>query len=408
MPLILYRYFLREQTIPVGLCLVGMIFVMITGRLFQLTRYLFTSSVTFSDIVEVMAYIIPQMALYALPMAAFLGVQLAFVRLNGDNELIALRTAGISFRQFFPPVAIMLTTVTLLAMWNSLLILPLANHALENKLKSLGKASIPVLLQEGLFITTIPRLTFFFQRVDTATLDIEGVFIQDQRNPSVKATIVAETARIISQKQASQLVFKLHNGVITRIPEDYKDSQMVSFKDYDLVLSLDEIFGGAKNQSKSRFEMTMRDLLHAIRHGGGESYESYALEFHQRIALPLSCLLLGFIAPPLGALFHRKSRLAGISTGVIVFLVYYLSLLAGRALGENRLMPPLWAVWTSNFLCTCAALWLWTKVQTETPWRIIRFRGIRHPGLQPCAPAHAPEIMPTSGESSCKRKRRSR
>ena len=100
----LYKYLIREQIVPLSVCFFGLSLILITGRLLQLTRYLFTSSLTFADLVALMAFAMPNLVLYALPMATLVGVLLAFVRLNSDNELIALRAAGIGFHQFFPAI----------------------------------------------------------------------------------------------------------------------------------------------------------------------------------------------------------------------------------------------------------------------------------------------------------------
>ena len=371
MKITLNRYLVKEQIVPLGVCLFGLTVILITGRLLQLTRYLFTSSFGMLDLLELVAYVIPKLMLFALPMAALLGTLLAFLRLNSDNELVALRAAGVAFSQLIPSILCVTLAVTVLSFYNSLLIVPPAGSAFESKLRSLGRAGLPALLKEGTFIDTIPKMVFFFRSVDASNLAIEGVFLQDQRQPNVRAAIVAERAQIVYQKDLNHLIFKISNGIITRISDEFRDAQAISFKLYDLSLSLDDLYGAAsKRASKGKREMTLRELFHLMQSGNSRSEVSYALEFHQRLAFPVSCLLLGFIGAPLGAMFRQRGRMTGVTIGLIVFLTYYIALSAGKGLGENLVLPPFIAIWTPNILCLLASVYLCVKVHRETPFQL--------------------------------------
>lgn len=369
----LYIYLLREQAATMLICLAGVIFVLVTGQLFQLMRLLFASACSLWDILELIGLALPKLALYATPMAALLGVMLAFLRLNSDNELVALKAAGTGFLEFFPPVAGILLFATFLAFINAILIIPLANSAFELKLRSLGRSSVPALLKEGAFISTIPKLVFFFRAVDHSDLSIKGVFVQDQRQPKERVTISAESAQIVIPPDSKIITFRIANGVITRTADSLKDAQAVAFKNYDFTLSMDEIIGSVEQGIKKRREMTLRELRNQvlmIADLRGRAY--YALELHQRLAFPAACLLLGLLGPPLGSLFRQRSRMTGITIGIGIFLTYYVVLSAGKGLGENNIISPFFAVWTPNLLCLVLVLYLWRKMQTETPFLCVR------------------------------------
>ena len=370
MKITLYRYLIKEQIVPMSVCVLGLTLVLITGRLLQLLRYLFASSVTLLDIVELMVLAMPKLMLYALPMASLLAILLAFLRLNGDNELIAFRAAGISFGQFFPIVLVVLLFITIVSYFNTLLVIPFATTAFEAKLRSLARAGLPILMKEGTFIDTIPKMVFFFRSVNPADLSIDGVFLEDEREPRVRASIVAEHASIAYSRDQNQLIFRITNGIITRIGDEMKDAQAVSFKVYDLSLSLDDLFGLRDKVSKSRGQMTLMELLQKVRETARAPGEMvrFALEFHQRLALPFSCLLLGLIGAPLGVLFKGRGRMTGVTLGLGVFLAYYIALSAGRGLGENCIVSPFLATWLPNILTLAAAAYFWIKIQRETPF----------------------------------------
>jgi len=367
MKMTLYRYLIKEQMVPLGVCLMGVSLVLITGRLFQLLKVLFTSSFTLGDLMALVALAMPKLMLFALPMASLLGVLLAFVRLNSDNELIALRAAGIGFHQFFPAVVSLLLGVTLISFVNMIFVIPPTGKAFEVKLRSMARSGLPLLMKEGTFITAIPQLTFFFQSVNPTELSVRGIFVQDRREEKVRLAIVAESARIVYQRNSNHLTFKIANGSITRVADDMKNAQAVSFKAYDLSLSLDELIGSARGSKMNKREMTLRELYRVIVEKTGDI--GHALEFHQRLAFPSGCLLLGLIGAPLGAVFRQRGRIAGITIGLVVFLAYYVILSAGKGLGENHLVHPFLACWAPNLLCIAASFYLWRKMRLETPFK---------------------------------------
>jgi len=356
--------------LPVFICLAGVCFVLVTGQLLQLMRILFASSCSLKDLAQILMLAMPRLLLYATPMSILLGVMLAFVRLNGDNEIIAFRAAGISFLDFLPPVLAVLIVATVLAFINAIVVIPITNHAFETKLRSLGRTSIPALLKEGIFISAIPNLVFFFRSVDRTDYSIHGVFVQDQRHPKEKVTIVAETAQLFIPHDSNSITFRLANGVITRTAQNLLDAQAVSFKNYDFILSMDEIMG-AEKAGRKRSEMNLAEIYDKVKSAvDAKTFVWWSLELHQRIAFPSACLLLGLLGPPLGSLFRQRSRMTGITIGVGIFLVYYIMLSAGRGLGENNLLPPFFAVWTPNLLSLILVLYLWTKLHKETPFFI--------------------------------------
>ncbi len=364
----LYTYLLCEQYPPLLICMAGTVFVLITGQLIKLMRVLFASSCSVKDIIEIILFAMPRLIMYAAPMAALLGVMLAFVRLNSDNELVAFRAAGTGFLGFLPPVLGVLILLSILAFINTLWILPVANGEFEAKLRSLGRSSIPSLLEEGVFISTIPKLVLFLRSVDRSDYTIKGIFIQDQRQANEKVTIAAESAQVDIPSDSHAITFKLANGMITRAANDLKNAESVAFKNYDFILSMDEIMGAA-TAAKDRTQMSLAELYNQMKNSPSNAASMiWSFELHQRIAFPAACLLLGLLGPPLGSLFRQRGRMTGITVGVGIFLTYYVLLSAGRTFGESGLISPFFAVWIPNLLSFALAVYLWAKMHRETPF----------------------------------------
>jgi lipopolysaccharide export system permease protein len=142
---------------------------------------------------------------------------------------------------------------------------------------------------------------------------------------------------------------------------------MVSFIDYELPLRFDELFKSGSGQGKRRIQMTFQELREAI--GSGQldrrSYNLYVMEYHQRLVMPLACLLLGLLGAPVGASAPKANRMAGLTMSLFLFLAYYVGLTAGLGLGKNNLLHPVLAVWLPNAVTLVLAVVLWMRVQRE-------------------------------------------
>jgi lipopolysaccharide export system permease protein len=76
----------------------------------------------------------------------------------------------------------------------------------------------------------------------------------------------------------------------------------------------------------------------------------FATHLHYRIALPWSCLVVVFIAAPLGIGFSRRGILSNVATAILlVFAMNFLTHLF-LALGEGYRIPAWVAAWTPNIV----------------------------------------------------------
>jgi lipopolysaccharide export system permease protein len=371
---IFYRYLIREQLIPLGVCFFGLCVILVTGRMMQLMQILFGSSVTVLDLFELILLTMPKLVLFALPMATLVGILMGFLRLTSDSELLVMRTSGIKFSQFLAPVLSVVLVMTGISLFSAIYIMPHTNTLFRLKLNSIGRAALPALLNERTFINFVPGMIFYFQNVDPAQLTLQGIFVDDAREPKVQSTVVAEHGQIVYQQDQDLLVIKIMNGVITRVHEDFKNAQTVAFREYELPLRLDELSRTAGGRPRGRSEMTLTELWQATRakeNLATREDRRFSMEMHQMLALPVGCLALGLLAPPLGSRFRQANRMLGVMVGLCLFLGYYLVLSAGKGLAEHGHLAPSLAIWAPNLLALALAVVLWIQAQRERPMLLL-------------------------------------
>lgn len=103
--------------------------------------------------------------------------------------------------------------------------------------------------------------------------------------------------------------------------------------------------------------MTIGELREAARHsreaaspGAANRASAYEVEIQKKFALAAACLFLALAAAALGVRFPRAGIAFVMLTSAAVFSGYYLLVIAGEALADQRMIPPALAMWAANGL----------------------------------------------------------
>ena len=97
-------YIFKEMVPTFTTGLILFTFLVLAGRILKLTEWMMNHGTELSQVLLIIVYTIPYVLFFTLPMATLLASLIAFSRLNEDNEIIALKSSGISFYQILPPV----------------------------------------------------------------------------------------------------------------------------------------------------------------------------------------------------------------------------------------------------------------------------------------------------------------
>ena len=98
------RYILREILSPTLLCLLIFTMVMVLGRAFKLVELVVNKGVALSDIMVLLATLLPTIFSTTLPLAFLIGIMIGLGRMSADSETVALKSAGFGLAQISIPV----------------------------------------------------------------------------------------------------------------------------------------------------------------------------------------------------------------------------------------------------------------------------------------------------------------
>ncbi len=353
----LERYILSEIFTPYMLSLTISLLILTTGRMVQIAKYIFQTSVTFYDFILLVLFSLPRLSFYAIPMATILGITLAINRLNSDREIIAIQSTGINIKRLWKPFLIFTVVNTLLVFSIAMTILPTANMLFRKQLSRIGASSVTAIFQEGVFIDLIPGLIIYFKTIKPKELTAEGVYIEDFRDSSINLTVIAKSATIHYEPSRQALVFLLKGGSMTRFSKK-ETAQIITFDSYLVEVFLGTLFTRSTPGSSIKWEMSMAELYNAMKTANTTEEKSrYGIEFYHRIFMPLNCIIFGMLAVPICAKMKKNSL--NILASLLIFLAYYILSTLAKGLSENGIITPFWAVVFPSLLFILITLMAW-------------------------------------------------
>ncbi len=176
---------------------------------------------------------IPLLAMIIAPIALLIAVMHTLNRLANDSEIIVINAAGLSPVRFVRPFLYATCVVSLFVASLSLYVAPECMRALRRWQTEIGADVLTNILRPGEFQKLGP-LTIRIQGRQPGGL-LVGIFIDDQRNPAERITILADRGTVQKNERGSFLV--LQDGNLQRFEAGKRDPALVAFASYAFDLS---------------------------------------------------------------------------------------------------------------------------------------------------------------------------
>jgi len=366
---IIQGYLFREMLAPFFVSLGVFTSVLLVAKIMELTELVVARGVGLDVVGRLLLYTLPYFFVFTVPMATLLAVLLAFLRLSSDNEVTALKAAGVGLHQLLPPVAAIAFIAWLLASVLALWGLPWGNHNFENLIFKVAQSKADLALKERVFLDSFKKLVIYINRLPGGGI-MRDVFIVDERDPARVNTIVAKRGKLFPA-QNGRITMRLYDGTIHGVSQDLKKAQTAEFETYDISLDASN-FMSARRTDKHEKEMYLDELLAQMQKLPPGSKKRYLvqMELHKKFSLPFACFVLSLIALPLGT-HSRSGRSWGVSVALGVFLLYYFMLSAAWSFGESGLYPPVVGMWMPNLLFGLLGVLMFRRELNEAPIPIL-------------------------------------
>jgi lipopolysaccharide export system permease protein len=281
-----------------------------------------------------------------LPLAFLISILILLILMVRGNEMIVVRTSGISTASLMKPLlAFSLVLVALsfvLAEW----IIPFTSSASDYlyRVKLKGEEAKVFFKNNSIWFkrnNVIYNIDFFDAKKDM----IKGLTVLE----------LSETFSVNKRYDAQEGVFKDNAWYFKNVTErTFNEKGLVAKKTYeqfkDLFREPPSIF---KTADKNPEDMGYQELSRYIRRlqRDGHDIKRYLVDLYDKIAFPFINLIMVFAAFSVGLRYMKTKHISiGIFSGILLGACYWVCHSISLSLGYSEIFPPLFAAWFSNLL----------------------------------------------------------
>lgn len=356
---IINRYLIKEMMPPFVINLAFFMFIFMMTRVLEITNLIVNYHISLIDVGLMLVYSMPFFLQFIIPMSVMMAVLLAFLRMSDDNEVVALKSSGVSFFTFLPPVFIFCSMGLALSAFFGIWGLPWGTVSFNQKAIVVAESSIHAGLKERVFIDSFQDVVLYVNRIEKGTNELVDVFIEEKKTSGFVNTVVAPRGMLYNTPGEHVFHLQLHDGIINQADLENHTVRTIHFKRYEINLDLKQMVAKGANKKKSPEEMGLMELKKYIEGYGNRDarYYSALMKYYEKFSVPFACFALGLVAMPLGLQSRTEKRSYGVVIGLVLFLVYYILVSVGRSFGESGAYPPVIGMWAPNvMMCTIGVI----------------------------------------------------
>ena len=267
------RFIVKSFVGPFIAILFVVVFILVMQFLWLYIDELVGKGLSMKVILEFLAWGSATMLPLSLPLATLLASMMTLGTLGENNELLAIKAAGISLQRVLMPLGVICGIISVGAFFVSNDLIPVAYNKIYTLRDDIGKTKDEIKIPTSTFYNGIEGYILRVDERDDDTGMMKGVMVYNHtKNKGNTSLTIADSAMMKMSKDKSYLTFILYQG--TNYEETntkkYRDTtlqlQKIDFLKQEMVIPL-ENYGFQKSDS-SRFNDQVKSMnLKQLQHG---------------------------------------------------------------------------------------------------------------------------------------------
>jgi len=349
---ILSRYITREILKYLFIVMVLIVGLYVAIDFFEKIDNFMEQDLPITLAISFLALKIPLIIAQTTPISLFLSVIVVFGLMNKNNEVLALKSSGISVYTILKPVSIIGLVFAVLLFFFSEIIVPLTiSHSNRIWMEDVKKRPAMVSREKNIWIQgehSIAHSKYY----NPTSKAIHGVTLYFfDKAFSLTRRVDAEKGIFIDGK------WVLENIMEQVLDEKTRNYRTVFFEKEERMFDfIPEDLGRAAKKSE---EMNFIELLEYIEKVESEGYDAsrYKVDLYAKLAFPFVCVILCLAAVGISLKTKRKEGPGtGIAIGIATAFFYWIFYSFCLSLGYGEMLPPVIAAWTANLVFMCFAV----------------------------------------------------
>ena len=336
---LLHRYIFKELLISFGVSFLFFLFILVLANAFQdLSEMLISGKLGFQEFFQLIALLVPYLAIYAIPLAILSGILIAFGRMSSEGEITAMKVSGFGLYQISASVFF----IAFMGMaFSALVTLHFGPKSVVSYKSILAKTLInnPLgFIKEGEFIEDFPGYIMYVKDREGIRLNELWIWELDESN-QVNLFLKAQKGTLEYAPKKNAIMLDLLDGSIEkRSGMDFNNvgiesPKILYFDELPILLSLDGALSNYVAKPMRYKDMTLAQLIEKrdqlieqeVRSGESFSQERGKLQLyvHQNLSQAYSVFALVLIGIPLAMHVGRKESYINIILALLIALSYH-------------------------------------------------------------------------------------
>jgi lipopolysaccharide export system permease protein len=353
---LLDRYILSEWAKVFSLCFASFCGILVISEAYNWIPEFINLKTSFLNVLIYFFYSVVIRVSMIVPISLMVSSVFVLTTMNRNQELAALRAAGVGIARITAPLWWVGGIFTaLLILLNAVLVpdvIEAQNSLLEreqfNALRSKGVSVLPTGQSDFLsFENTKKHRFWLITRLGLSTgqafeVSIDSFDEKGRRIRSIKADF-AEFKKINNQwvwifKEGRDLKFNPETGSLLAQPRFTE----LNIPDYD---EDPEVMLFAKRDPDTLSFREVNRFVDQTGSNAGGRNAAYAMRYHSILAAPAICLVVIAVAIPFSVVGGRVSPMVGVAKVFGLFLLFYFISALCNAFGNSGAIPPVVAAW---------------------------------------------------------------
>jgi lipopolysaccharide export system permease protein len=374
---LLHRHVLREILVATGLAMGLFVFVLLMGNAMRdIASLVAAGKLDLVVFLKLMGLLIPYVAAYALPLGMLTGTLMALGRLSSQQEITAMKSAGLSLFQIASPVFLISFVGMVAGVVVNLHYAPQSRSAYKQLMVSAVSENPIGFIEEKRFINEFPGYVIYMGGRDGPLMKDFWIWELDEEK-RVKLFLRAAEGELDFNKAENALVLTLRDGTAEQRSDDDPEAlssepvRSLFFGELPIELPLDQIFG-EKNKRRARIkEMTFAQLMQVreqalekeLEAGEGMSPGRMKVQMHMQkgFAMAFSVFSLAIFGIPLAIQVGRKETYANLAIALVIAMTYYFLIIVVSWLEGNPALRPDILIWLPNIIFQSVGFYLIQK-----------------------------------------------
>ena len=308
------------------------------------------------------------------PLGMLTAVLLVLGRMSANNEILAMKAAGVSLYQIVAPIILLAIFGTVLATAISLYYTPQAKRNYMAMLANIIRDEPLKFLQPKTFIDQFPGFVIYVN--ERRSKEMHTIYIWELSDDHKTTRFIrAERGIAHFDKDSNTIQLKLKNGMAearsSSDAENFVENSIITpgFKEAELSLSLAKILT-PPNSSKKLSSMTLNQLLaernrlmsirpatETERLDNEQQRIITQLTIQENLARSFAVISFCLIAFPLGIKISRSETYANIAVAISLAFSYYVIFIMVTWLEKTPDLRPDIIIWLPNILFQSIGIW---------------------------------------------------